>query len=307
MNIRKLSPELTKTAQENLGERPDHLLDDIEALRSWINKQPHLISRDDDQFIVTFLRFCKFSLEESKRRLEAYLTCKTFYPELFRVRPVDSNVLDIVRSGFTCTLPNPHPTNGSRICITQFAQFDPQKFKLRDMFKVNFMQFELLAFEDDVAGVNGIEQVIDLKNCTFQQTLHVNPIDLRKVSTYHEKCVPFRIHRVHVINFRRELQGIYRVAVGFVPSGVPFEILLHEKEEDLFNYIPQESLNDDYGGSNGKKTDLIEELVKSFQDHEEYFQKDEILGTNEKLRREPYLNLQTDFGVEGSFRKLEVD
>ncbi|XP_055907487.1 uncharacterized protein LOC129942529 [Eupeodes corollae] len=308
MSIRQLSTELAKNAEDILGERPDNLLEDIKAIRSWIEKQPYLIARDDEQFIVTFLRVCKFRLEETKRRIEAYLTCKQFYSELFRIRPVDWKVLDIVRSGFSCALPEPNPNNGARIIISQFAHFNPQKHKLRDFFKVNFMLFEIMAFEDDVTGVNGLEQVIDLKNCTFQQTLHFDPMDLKKIYHYQEQCVPVRLLRIHIINLRRELQAAYKLANGILPADIPFEILLHEKEEDLYNFIPLESLTDEYGGKNGTKQELIQETEKIFQDHVEYFEKDALLGTNEKLRHESQnFNLQTDFGVDGSFRKLEVD
>lgn len=55
-NIRPINSELALKAAVELHEVPDRIDTDIATLREWIRKSPHLISRTDDQFLVTFLR-----------------------------------------------------------------------------------------------------------------------------------------------------------------------------------------------------------------------------------------------------------
>lgn len=53
----------------------------------------------DDQFILTFLRGCKFSLERTKEKLDMHYTLKTMIPELYKNRdpfdPVTSKILSL--------------------------------------------------------------------------------------------------------------------------------------------------------------------------------------------------------------------
>lgn len=55
-NIRPINSELALKAAVELHEVPERIDADIATLREWIRKSPHLISRTDDQFLVTFLR-----------------------------------------------------------------------------------------------------------------------------------------------------------------------------------------------------------------------------------------------------------
>lgn len=45
MGLRELSPELAKRAQEELNEDPKRIEQDLQALKDWLVKQPHLNAR----------------------------------------------------------------------------------------------------------------------------------------------------------------------------------------------------------------------------------------------------------------------
>lgn len=100
-NIRPLSAELAKKAQEELNEVPERIIDDIAALKTWMSKQAHLNARMDDQSLVTFLRGAKYSLERAKEKMDLYFTVRTLMPELFKNRdPTDPVLLEIIRLGY---------------------------------------------------------------------------------------------------------------------------------------------------------------------------------------------------------------
>jgi hypothetical protein len=100
VNIRTISPELQKKAIEELNEDPARIERDIEAFREWIKKSPHIKGRTDDQFLVTFLRGCKYSLERAKQKYEIYYTLKTHASELLKNRdPLDPKLREAIRQG----------------------------------------------------------------------------------------------------------------------------------------------------------------------------------------------------------------
>lgn len=87
--IKPLSEELQKIAIEDLHEVPSRIPEDLQALKTWIAQQPHLRVRTEDQFLIQFLRGCKYSLERAKEKLDLYYSLKTKYPTMFAPTDVD--------------------------------------------------------------------------------------------------------------------------------------------------------------------------------------------------------------------------
>lgn len=100
LKIRELSPALQKVACEQLFEEPDKIIDSVKILREWIAKSPHLRARTDDQFLVTFLRCCKYSIEKTKAKIDLFYTLRTHMPEWVQDRdPLKLRLHEIIRFG----------------------------------------------------------------------------------------------------------------------------------------------------------------------------------------------------------------
>lgn len=100
INVRPLSPALAALAADELNETPERLESDLKALKEWIKKSPHLRVRTDDQFLVAFLRGCKFSLEKAKLKFDLYHTIRSSMPEVMLNRdPFDDRLNSLIRLG----------------------------------------------------------------------------------------------------------------------------------------------------------------------------------------------------------------
>lgn len=101
VNLRLLTPELAKIAAEKYNEVPERIESDLKALKEWIKKTPHLKARTDDQFLVSYLRGCKHSLEKTKQRIDAFYTIKMGLPEILNNRdPIEiKKILEILNMG----------------------------------------------------------------------------------------------------------------------------------------------------------------------------------------------------------------
>ena len=99
-NVRPLTPALQALAAEELNETPDRLVSDLQLLKNWISQCPHLKVRTDDQFLVTFLRGCKFSLEKAKQKFDLYYTVRCHLPEVMLNRdPYDDKLRKLIKLG----------------------------------------------------------------------------------------------------------------------------------------------------------------------------------------------------------------
>lgn len=73
-------------------------------------------------------------------------------------------------------------------------------------------------------------------------------------------------------------------------------------------FIPVDALPNEIGGKGGNVKDLVNEQIKLLDENREWFLKEEItMRTNESLRVGKTKSSNDLFGVEGSFKKIEID
>lgn len=99
-DIRPLSIELAKKAQDELGETPERVKESLEAARAWLAKSPHIKARQDDQFLVSFLRGVKFSMEKFKEKFDLFYSLRNAIPDIYHDRhPKLERVQELMKLG----------------------------------------------------------------------------------------------------------------------------------------------------------------------------------------------------------------
>lgn len=89
---------------------------------------------------------------------------------------------------------------------------------------------------------------------------------------------------------------------------LPFQLHIHGDDmESLHKEIPIELLPVEYGGQNGTIQDLIQYWENKIIEYRDYLIEEAKYGTDESKRQAPLKHADALFGVEGSFRKLDVD
>lgn len=82
---------------------------------------------------------------------------------------------------------------------------------------------------------------------------------------------------------------------------------IHANVESLYKVIPQRLLPVEYGGENGTIDDIIKHWEGKLAEYREYLLEEANFGTDESKRQAKLKQHDALFGVEGSFRKLDVD
>lgn len=77
--------------------------------------------------------------------------------------------------------------------------------------------------------------------------------------------------------------------------------------ESLYTQVPKKLLPSEYGGEAGPIQDMINYWEKKIMSYREFFAEDEQYGSDEKKRPGKPKDSEALFGIEGSFRKLDVD
>lgn len=112
-----LTEDLVTKAREELQEKPEWRLRDVQALRDMVRKEyPYLSTSLDDAFLLRFLRARKFDYDRALQLLVNYHGCRRSWPEVFsNLRP--SALKDVLNSGFLTVLPHTDPRGCHVLCI----------------------------------------------------------------------------------------------------------------------------------------------------------------------------------------------
>lgn len=170
MPIRPLPDDLIERAKEQINEVPERVEEDIQHIKDWIKKQPHLRARTDDQWILAFLRGCKFSLERTKEKIDFFYTIRTMLPELFADRdPMKPELQEVMKTGFFMPIVS-KSNDEQKMILLKSGAYDPEKIKMQDVFKVNMMALDIGLLEDDVALINGMHVLQDMSGRPYRVT-----------------------------------------------------------------------------------------------------------------------------------------
>jgi len=302
--------DLAKAAKDNLGEDKARLQDDIKALKSWIKKSPHLHSiRQDDDYLTMFLRGCKFSLERTKEKLDFHHTVRGSLPTWFdNWDPRQQNLQTILKTGMYLPLRG-YDKHGRGVVLMRNGASDPNTSKQEDEFKVSTMIMERAFDGDAQASINGVVLIQDMAGMTASHALKMNPVVAKKAMTVWQDAYPTRPKALHFINMPPVIESVYKMFEGFQKEKMKARNHVHPKgdlskmQEDVgLDILPKE-----YGGTNGTIAELTDYWVKEMDEKRDWLIEQTKYKTDE-AKRPGKPKLHSDiFGIEGSFRKLEID
>ncbi|XP_055856278.1 alpha-tocopherol transfer protein-like [Episyrphus balteatus] len=307
LNIRQISPELAEKARTQLNEVEARIPQDIATLREWIEKQPHLKSRTNDQFLLAFLRGCKYSLEKAKQKIDYFHAFRSISPDIFLNNQVSEKSMKLTRLGHLIPLPKPLKPDGPRIVLTRYDGIDLNEFSYIELFKNQLRINNIMMLEDDNCVIGGIINIIDMTHVTLGFLLKFDPVVGKKLGVFSDKAMPFRVAGIHFINFPHEAITFMKMVQHLMPKKILDRMTIHLTTESLYEHVPKEYLPEEYGGNNGRISDCIETIEELMVKYKPYFEEDDQYKTDEKLRVGTKVSSESLFGLDGSFRKLEVD
>lgn len=186
------------TLEEEMKRNPQLKLSDIQSLKEWCEKQPHL-PKIEDSFLAMFLHSNYYRMELTKNMIENYYTTRTHVPEFFSNRnPLGQKEL---RQTFkiAANLPLKGITkDGYRIMYSAFLDADSSLFIYNDNVKYFLMVCDVWLLTEDTD--NGYIYFADASGLSFGHIARTSPLGLKKYLYYIQEAAPIRLVEIHVIN-----------------------------------------------------------------------------------------------------------
>ncbi len=209
-NIRPLNSELQLIARDELHENPNQIQENLDILKKWIEKSAHLTTRSDDQFLVAFLRGCKYSLERTKQKIDLFYTYLTHLTEIVANRdPKLDKINEVIKLGVTIPLPITGSPGSPRILFFRVNAYDPSRVRIEDVMKVFLMINDVLLNEDDNSIVSGQVGIADLSNISMGHIIQMQPAFLKKAIMIWQESSPVRQKGVHYINAPKIFEQLF--------------------------------------------------------------------------------------------------
>uniref|UniRef100_A0A8C2SNL1 Alpha tocopherol transfer protein like n=2 Tax=Coturnix japonica TaxID=93934 RepID=A0A8C2SNL1_COTJA len=246
-----LSPDLVTKAREELQEKPEWRLRDVQALRDMVCKEyPSLGTCLDDAFLLRFLRARKFDYDRALQLLVNYHSCRRSWPEVFNnLKP--SAIKPVLESGFVTVLPHRDPEGRHVVCIRP-DRWTPSNYPITENIRAIYLTLEKL-IQSEETQVNGIVILADYKGVSLSKASHFGPFVAKKVIGILQDGFPIRIKAVNIINEPRIFKGIFAIIKPFLKEKIANRFFLHGSDlNSLHQNIPPVILPEEYGGTAGK-------------------------------------------------------
>lgn len=333
--IRPLPTELRLKAEEELGESPERIDTDLQALKEWITQLDYMKIRTDDQFLIGFLRSSKYSIERCKDKLELYYRRKVIAPEIFPVgKATNPKILEILRLGVAIPFPLfEHPT-APKVVLIRAGMYDPSLVHISEVFQMAMMMNEMLLLEDDNYVVSGLLNIVDMRGIKAMHLAHFTPRMIEKILYVTQEALPIRQRGFHFLNLPLGFNAAFTLFKNlfnarnaartkdsnFVVSWLnlfafykrlkftSLQLEVHGNDvEKLFKFIPKSMFPTEYGGEAYSIADVISYWEKKFETYQDYFIDDEIYGIDESKADKTKVKSTPHHGAKGTFRSMSID
>ncbi|XP_018400285.1 PREDICTED: alpha-tocopherol transfer protein-like [Cyphomyrmex costatus] len=292
--------------EEEMKRNPQLKLSDVQSLREWCEKQPHL-PKIEDSFLVLFLHSNYYKMKPTKNTIENYYTTRTHLPEIFCNRdPLEEKGLQQSFKTMAIFPLNGLTKEGYKMIFVTFLDSDPSSYNQNAVFKYATMLTDIHFLMDGL--INGYIIIIDADKFSFGHMMRTNPLEVKKHVYYIQEALPIRLKAIHVINAAPAAELLMKMAKPFMKNELMHIIHFHLSLESLSEYIPVDALPNETGGKAGSVHKLAEIHKKKFEDYREWFLLDESTRrVNEALRIGKSKTVNDLFGIDGNFKKLDID
>lgn len=300
------SDEMSKQIRVELNENIATRDSDLQIIKEWLAKQPHLPKIDDDRMLMTFLRGCKFSLEKCKQKLDMYFTMRTAAPEFFSnrdiTRPEMREICNLVQIP-----PLPGLTkNGCRVTVMRGKEKEVPTPNVAECMKLVMMIGDV-RLREELRGVAGDIYILDASVATPAHFAKFTPTLVKKFFVCVQEAYPVKLKQVHVVNVSPFVDTIVNFVKPFLNEKIRNRIFMHSTMETLYEYIPREILPTEYGGDAGPIQAIHETWIKKLEEYGPWFAEQDSIKANELLRPGKPKTQDDLFGIDGSFRRLAID
>ncbi|XP_044754743.1 retinol-binding protein pinta-like [Coccinella septempunctata] len=248
------SLEIENPTTTSLNENKESLDKSLRHLKKWVEENKNLHIRNEDKYIVIFLRCCKYDLAKTKKKIEDFYRMKKTRHQLFTNRdPFSAEVQGLIKMGTFFVLKNPQ--GNCPVVIIRPSIRDPSIYNMDQVLKSGSMVMDVLAMEDELAQLYGIITVVDLTNTGLSNVTELSVSRLKDMVSVWQNyyCRP---QKILFINVPAYINVFLKMVKSFMTAKMRGRVEVNRGSDALTEVLDKKILPPEYGGEG----ETIEEL-----------------------------------------------
>ncbi|CAL1681553.1 unnamed protein product [Lasius platythorax] len=241
-------PEARALAEKELRETEENVKNGIETLRKLIEEDKTLYYSTDDDFLLIFLRPCKFYSQSAFELMKRIADFRDKNSVLFHnLMPSDErdaftnhNILNVLKT-------TDHKNR--RVMIVQCGKtWDPTKVSSDQILRMLYL-VHLLAIQEPETQIFGGVVIMDFDGLSMKQIKGLSPSFSLKLLSFIQDAMPLRLKEVHFVKQPFLFNLVWTMFKPFVKEKLRKRMFFHGNNMPaLHNHIPATHLPKNYGG-----------------------------------------------------------
>jgi len=242
------SEEVMIVAEKELRETPERVKEATKALRELLRAETTLYFRDDDEFLIRFLRPTKFYPESALQLMKRAAEFKQKNAAILdNLMPADEENSFLENRVVNVLVDRDQ--KGRRILVTYSGEvWDPSRVTADQVFRV-FYLIHLAALQEVQSQICGAVVIMDFNGLGMKQVKGLTPSFSLRLLTFIQEAMPLRLKEVHFVNQPFLFNMVWQMFKPFVKEKLKNRMFFHgNKMESLHKHIDPAYLPEDYGG-----------------------------------------------------------
>ncbi|XP_049878973.1 alpha-tocopherol transfer protein-like [Pectinophora gossypiella] len=292
--------------EKEYGKNPDISRDDVHKLREWLKTQPHLPGEHLTELdLVIVYHCCERSAEVSKQVLDLHFTLRTLFAPFFKDRALDKKTDLAFDTVLYAPLPTP-TVHGYRAVYLRLLDPDPRNFMFVECVRTFMMMFDL--WQQEEGTWPGFVIMIDMDRATMSHVAKLDIMAVRQVLYFLQECMLVKLKEVHFLNAPVFMDKVMMMLKPFMKKALLDMIRIHQaKAPELYQYIPKEAFPKEEGGEYKDHATIRDELIKRLYANKQFFVDENKRRVDQSKRPGKATTVEDLFGIQGSFKKLDID
>lgn len=243
-----LDAETIALAEKELRETEENVKNGIVALRKLLEEDKTIYFRTDDEFLIIFLRPCKFYPESAYALMQRIADFKVKHASLLdNLMPSDEKT-SIFENNVVNVLKNRDHKRRRVLLVNAGKTWDPSKVSADQMFRLFYLIHEAAVLEPE-SQVRGVVVIMDFDGLSMKQVMGLTPSFSMRLLSFIQDAMPLRLKEVHFVKQPFLFDVVWRMFKPFTKEKLRKRMYFHgSKMNSLHEHLLPSHLPKNYGG-----------------------------------------------------------
>ncbi|XP_011505202.1 PREDICTED: clavesin-1 [Ceratosolen solmsi marchali] len=243
-----IDSETKALAIKELRENDENVRNGIEKLRKLLEDDKTLYYRTDDDFLIIFLRPCKYYAESAHDLMRRVADFKQKNASLLdNLMPGDEKAA-FLENNVVNVMKNRDHKRRRVLLVNSGKSWDPSRVSADQMFRIFYLIHEAAILEPETQ-VHGVVVIMDFDGLSMKQVLGLTPSFSMRLLSFIQDAMPLRLKEVHIVKEPFLFNMVWQMFKPFVREKLKKRMFFHgSKMSSLHKHLAPSHLPKNYGG-----------------------------------------------------------